>query len=1046
MLKERAKELDCLYRIEEILSDSDNSFDDIILAVVDALPSGMQYPDNCFARIIFDNTTYSRTNFEPTSHGLITEIKVQNEVFGTIEIYYSHETAKEVEESFLKEEEKLVATVADRISLFVIHQKFSDVFKEWRIKQAEMTEKNKPEWQVIIDMLKRTDQHTYSIISRKMINHLFYKGIDEAKSLFKKLGNLYDEETPGTEVNRPTKKQVLENSYNLGEEIFTIASRYITEDEILNNIQKWINEEKAFFLVKSLANLNTPLMEIADAIRRYYHINPNLNDRRSANTEGIRVSLIRRFLTDQLDFINIAKTYCDVTDFYDLLQNMIFPPESHGKVGGKSSGLILAKKIIQKSHQYKDTLADVKTPKTWYITSDAIIQFIYYNSLEEIVEQRYKEIDEIRQEYPHIVQAFKNSHFPTELINGLSRALDDFGRSPIIVRSSSLLEDRMGSAFAGKYKSLFLANQGTKQQRLDALMDAIAEVYASTFSPDPIGYRKERGLIDFHEEMGLMIQEVVGVTIGKYFMPPFAGVAFSNNEFRWSPRIKRDDVLIRIVPGLGTRAVDRIGDEYPILIAPGSPDLRVNLTLSERVAYSPKFIDVINLETNSFETIHIKDVLNQVGDNFPLLNEIFSILEENNLKTPIGLGISTSRDKDLIVTFENFIKRSKYIKQIDEILKILKEKFEVPVDVEFASDGKDLYLLQCRPQSSSSETVSAIIPRDVAPERILFNANRYVSNGRVPDVKFIVYINPDSYARIQDFQDMKNIGKIVGMLNKMLPKKSFILMGPGRWGSRDDIRLGVSVTYSDINNTSVLIEVARKKGSYVPELSFGTHFFQDLVEASIRYLPLYPDDDGVVFNEKFMLESENSLARYLPEYAYLGETVRVINIPEVTKGQIVRILMNADEEEAIAILTDSNTKYSYTSAVASRDRPTFEEPWEWRTRMAETIGTYLDPMRFGIKGLYLFGTTYHKTAAHNSDIDLLVLFNGDDIQKEMLNLWFEGWNDALKEINFYRSGYMVDNFIDVYYVTDEELETKKYYAQLTEPNSNFARKLKLKEE
>ena len=166
-----------------------------------------------------------------------------------------------------------------------------------------------------------------------------------------------------------------------------------------------------------------------------------------------------------------------------------------------------------------------------------------------------------------------------------------------IVRSSSLLEDRAGAAFSGKYKSLFLANQGTKQEKLDALTDAIAEVYASTFSPDPIEYRSERGLLDFGEEMGIMIQEVVGTRMGNYFVPSFAGVMFSNNEFRWSPRIDRKDGLVRMVPGLGTRAVDRLVDDYSILLAPGKPNLSVNVTPDEKVRYSPHYIDVINLET-----------------------------------------------------------------------------------------------------------------------------------------------------------------------------------------------------------------------------------------------------------------------------------------------------------------------------------------------------------------------------------------------------------------------------------------------------------------
>jgi phosphoenolpyruvate synthase/pyruvate phosphate dikinase len=155
------------------------------------------------------------------------------------------------------------------------------------------------------------------------------------------------------------------------------------------------------------------------------------------------------------------------------------------------------------------------------------------------------------------------------------------------VRSSSLLEDRAGSAFSGKYKSLFLGNRGTKEERLAALMDAVAEVYASIFGPDPTEYRAERGLLDVHEEMGILVQEVVGQEVGKYFLPVCSGVAFSNNEFRWSARIRRRDGLIRLVPGLGTRAVDRIADDYPVLIAPGQPNLRANVTVEEVLRIRP---------------------------------------------------------------------------------------------------------------------------------------------------------------------------------------------------------------------------------------------------------------------------------------------------------------------------------------------------------------------------------------------------------------------------------------------------------------------------
>ena len=119
------------------------------------------------------------------------------------------------------------------------------------------------------------------------------------------------------------------------------------------------------------------------------------------------------------------------------------------------------------------------------------------------------------------------------------------------------------------------------------------------------------------------------------------------------------------------------------------------------------------------------------------------------------------------------------------------------------------------------------------------------------DIEYLVYVDPAEYDSLPTMEELIQVGRTIGELNSKLPRQKFILMGPGRWGSRGDIKLGVRVGYSDINNTAMLIEVAKKKKDYVPEVSFGTHFFQDLVEARIRYLPLYPDEKNMVFNEKF---------------------------------------------------------------------------------------------------------------------------------------------------------------------------------------------------
>jgi hypothetical protein len=191
---------------------------------------------------------------------------------------------------------------------------------------------------------------------------------------------------------------------------------------------------------------------------------------------------------------------------------------------------------------------------------------------------------------------------------------------------------------------------------------------------------------------------------------------------------------------------------------------------------------------------------------------------------------------------------------------------------------------------------------DIPPDKVVFSARRYVSNGRVPDITHGVYVDTEAYLHLPDPVAFRRVGRAVARLNKLLPRRKFVLIGPGRWGSRGDFKLGVSVTYSDINNSAMLIEVARKRGNYMPDLSFGTHFFQDLVEASIRYLPLFPDDLGVIFREDFLKRTPDEFSRIVPDFSDLAKVVYVVDVPKVSDGAVLRVLANAELEEAVAFI------------------------------------------------------------------------------------------------------------------------------------------------
>ncbi len=1026
-LRERTKELNCLYEIEELFSHPSASLDDILSGVAKALPAGWQYPDVCRARIVLENRTYESPGFTASPWMQSADIVVEEERMGEISVFYTEARPPEDEGPFLKEERKLINTIADRLQRRIFYEKLKGVFED-----QQKTLERRGEYRVIIDLLKRTDSKLLAHISRKMLNYLSWSGVEEANTLLERFGpaSLEGQEALLDDINRPSVRRLPADFVAIADDIFKVANTHLGEKELLDIIQKWMMEDRTSFFVKILEDPSSTLTQIINSIERFHHLTPQGLDLPGAREKTFCVSLVRKLLNEDLKFINIAKNYLEVNDFYALLHRVIFPAGSIGKLGGKGAGLFLASRILKKAALEHPSLAKIRTPKTWYLTSDTILQFINHNDLEELLEQKYKDISQVRQEYPYVVHVFKNSSLPPEIVNGLSVALDDLNDTPLIVRSSSLLEDRMGATFAGKYKSLFIANQGTKRERLLALMDAIVEVYASTFSPDPIEYRVEHGMLDFHEEMGILIQEVVGRRVGDYYLPAFAGVALSHNEFRWSPRIRREDGLMRVVPGLGTRAVDRLSDDYPILISPGQPNLQVNVTTDEKIHYSPRKIDVINLRTNTFETIDIRTLLREFGPSYPRINELASIARDDRLDRPTGLGIDFEKDFP-VITFDGIVQESSFIEDIRLSLEVLEEAHGAPVDIEFAHDGIDLYLLQCRPQSYSVTSQPVSLPHNLPPDRILFTANRDISNGIVSDITHIVYVDPQRYGELSSRSDLLAVGRAVSRLNQMLPKRQFLLMGPGRWGSRGDIKLGVNVTYSDINNTAMLVEIAKKHREYMPEPSFGTHFFQDLVEASIRYLPLFPDIAGVVFNEQFLLKSRNVLATYLPEYASLADTIHVISLAESAGGLVLNVMMNGEEDEAVGFLTERTEQHRMPlrKPVGEEVRDKKDEThWRWRARAAERMAAQLDGEKYGVRGIYLLGSTKNATAGPQSDIDLLIHFEGTETQKKELDAWLDGWSLCLAEMNYLKTGHKSDRLLDVHYATPEDIRSQTSFS------------------
>ena len=297
--------------------------------------------------------------------------------------------------------------------------------------------------------------------------------------------------------------------------------------------------------------------------------------------------------------------------------------------------------------------------------------------------------------------------------------------------------------------------------------------------------------------------------------------------------------------------------------------------------------------------MRLQDLL---ADNahFPMLDKIISIHRDGELYLPTGQHVDADPSA-VCVTFDKLLRATPFVERVRDILARLEDVYGVPVDVEFAIDGEKLYILQCRTQPQAPQVGTVIIPDDIPEEDILFDARRYVRTGIVEQAEYIVYVDPAAYDAVPTRERRFELARVVGRVNRKLAPRSFILLGPGRWGS-NDIRLGVPVRYADINHCALLIEVARQKDGFCPEVSFGTHFFQDLVEAGIHYLPLYPDDEGIHFNHAFLTQPHNALPHVLPDDAGFADDVRVIHVPAVTNGRKLTVVMDGETDRAIAYL------------------------------------------------------------------------------------------------------------------------------------------------
>ncbi|MAU01873.1 MAG: hypothetical protein CL608_32450 [Anaerolineaceae bacterium] len=518
-------------------------------------------------------------------------------------------------------------------------------------------------------------------IRLRMREELFRRGIVHKTDFEQEVKDLAIESQRREGLNNPT---VQEDEGAWQRRLDTIRDLH-TDNYFANNLGSTLleqlieevlsNQDKAPQAVELTFNPEiAPWAMLFEQGEVYDALPPPDQEKVKHHLEEIKVVLIKRLLSDQLPFIRVAKHVFSIKDLNWIYERLI----GSGKIGGKAGGMLMAWHILEKAtHDFGPDIArQVTIPDTYFIGSEIIYEFLLQNKLERFVNQKYLSVEEMRTQYPEIVSHCLAGKIPNYIKEQLRDVLNRLNGRPFVVRSSSLLEDHLDYAFAGKYASIFCPNQGEPEANFAALLEGIRRVYASTFNPDAMLERQKHGLIDYDERMAIMIQPLIGHQYGRYFLPTIVGAGLSQNPWFKQNDSRAKDGCLRLTLGLDERVDLPLEDSKACIISLNAPDY-----LNESQALIQKKVKVVDLEGNDFKLLPISEIL--------------------QTDYPYGRYLLDPQTQRL--SYDHLIEDEKFIRLMRTALTRLENTYGVPVQFEFALEiidapgGPDykLYILQC---------------------------------------------------------------------------------------------------------------------------------------------------------------------------------------------------------------------------------------------------------------------------------------------------------------------------------------------------------------
>ena len=588
----------------------------------------------------------------------------------------------------------------------------------------------------------------------------------------------------------------------------------------------------------------------------------------------LKENIMRCLLGNEPTRFALCQKYFTMKDLMDIKNREI----GTGCIGGKAAGMLLARNILRdEAPELYSTC--IEPHDSYYIGADLFYTYGVQNGLWSS-RIRMIEASDYLEQSKTIRELLLNGTFMPSIKEQFISMLEYFGQSPIIVRSSSILEDGFGNAFAGKYESVFCPNQGSLKERYEVFERAVKQVYASTVNPDAIMYRAERHLLDRDEQMALLVMRVCGDVHGDYYYPHIAGVGHSKNLYLNKQNSSSENKgMLRLVFGMGTRAVDREADDYARLLNMDAPTAPPMVAYGDEYKYSQHKMDVINLKSNEFETINVAGIDKRDIKADPSL---FMELDYPTAARLREMGLSAADAPD-ILNFRKLLGKTDFTSVMTEAMCILEEKYNYPVDIEYACNFDEegnyrVNLLQCRPLQTRGIGAAGVMPK---VKQLYFRTEGNFMGGNVClPVRYAVMVRVEPYLALPE-QRKYQVARKLGELNSLLRDEHTILLGPGRWGTTTP-SLGVPVHFMEINRFDCIAELAYSSHGLRPELSYGSHFFQDLVEAGTFYVALYPGEEGCVLDEALFEGCENvysKLIRLEPGDA-MSEVIRVFDLGE----------------------------------------------------------------------------------------------------------------------------------------------------------------------